>query len=96
MPITQETRCASYRAVMPKAAKRREIIMSILRGRTMTASEIAETLYLRGFVPYPERNYAAPRLTELQQAGKVEVVGKRFCAKTGRMIAIWAVKKKEG
>lgn len=60
----------------------------------MTASEIAEALYRLGYTPYPERNYAAPRLTELLEAGKVEVVGKRFCAKTGRMIALWAVKKR--
>ncbi len=52
--------------------KRRDMIMFKLKGRKMTARELA---YEMGFY---ERNATAPRLTELEQRGQVIVVGKRI------------------
>ena len=89
MSITQETRRESYDAVKPTSQQRRVIILEILGDREMTANEIAETLYSKGITPFYERNFAAPRLTELKAEGRVEVVGKRLCGKTGRKIAVW-------
>ena len=37
----------------------------------------------------PDRNFVAPRLTELKEAGKVRVIGKRACIMSGKMIAVW-------
>ncbi len=88
--ITDETRRESYDTVKPTAGKRRQIILDVLGDREMTANEIAEELYKQGITPFYERNFAAPRLTELKQEGKVKTVGKRYCEKTGRMIAVWA------
>jgi len=89
MNITEETRRESYHAIQPAAQRRREIILEVLSDKEMTATEIAEMLYARGDTPYYERNFAAPRLTELKNDGKVKTVGKRFCEKTRRMVAVW-------
>ena len=89
MTITQETQRESYESVKPTIMRRRVVILEILGNREMTANEIAELLYIRGVTPFYERNFAAPRLTELKAAGKVEVVGKRFSCKTGRKISVW-------
>lgn len=93
MSITEETRRESYESVKPNAQRRRQIILEILGERKMTATEIAEVLYQKGITPYYERNFAAPRLTELKEEGKVITVGKKYCDKTGRMIAVWAKAK---
>ena len=89
MSITQETRRESYAAVKPTVMCRRAVILDILGSREMTANEIAELLYIRGVTPFYERNFAAPRLTELNAEGKVTTVGKRFSGKTGRNSAVW-------
>ena len=90
MSITNETRRESYASVKPDTKRHRQVILEILGGREMTANEIAEELYKKGVTPYYERNFAAPRLTELKSEGKVKTVGKKYCGKTGRMIAVWA------
>jgi signal recognition particle subunit SEC65 len=90
MGITDETRRDSYNTVKPTTGKRRLIILDVLGDREMTANEIAEELYTQGITPFYERNFAAPRLTELKKEGKVITVGKRYYDKTGRMIAVWA------
>lgn len=90
MSITEETRRESYETVKPSTSKRRQMILDILGNGEMTANEIAEALHEKGITPFYERNFAAPRLTELKADGKVKVVGKKYCAKTGRMAALWA------
>jgi hypothetical protein len=61
----------------------------------MTAREIAGELHRRGITATDERNFSAPRLTELRDAGKVAVIGKKLCDHTGRNVAVWAVRKGE-
>ena len=91
MTITVETRRESFHAVKPVIGQRRKIILEILHGRQMTANEIAQELFNMGITPFYERNFAAPRLTELKAEGKVKAIGKRYCEKTGRTIAVWAI-----
>lgn len=88
--VTSETRRESYDAIKPTAQSRRAAILEVLGDKEMTATEIAEALCAKGITPYGERNYAAPRLTELKIEGKVKTVGKRYCEKTSRRIAVWA------
>ena len=95
MSITKETRRESYNIIKPTANRRRKAILEILGDRRMTANEIAEELHQKGITPFYERNFAAPRLTELKAEGKVKTVGKKFCEKTGRTAAIWAQVIKE-
>ena len=95
MNIPKETRRESYNAVMQDAAARRRVILEILTEHSggMTAREVAAELHRRGITMSIERNFAAPRLTELKEAGKTEASGKKICDYTGRSVTIWAAKK---
>lgn len=89
MDIPRQTRRESYEA-MDRETRKREIL-AVLDGREMTAREIAEKL---GF---HERNAAAPRLTELRKAGRVEPCGIRIDGTTGRSVTVWrTVERREG
>jgi predicted HTH transcriptional regulator len=93
MDIPQETRRESYEAVKPDATARRRVILEILAEKgSMTAREVSGELHRRGITPTDERNYAAPRLTELYKAGKITTTGKKPCPQTGRNVAVWAVR----
>ena len=94
MDIPKDTRRESHAAIKSNKAARQDAILAILREcGDMTAQEVAAELYRRGLALSDERNYAAPRLTELYQAGKVRPVGKKPCAKTGRNVTLWSVRK---
>lgn len=79
--IPRQTRRESYEA-MDRETRKKEIL-AVLDGREMTAREIAKKL---GF---HERNAAAPRLTELRKAGRVEPCGIRIDKTTGRPVTVW-------
>jgi repressor of nif and glnA expression len=82
---TFETRRESNESI--DREKRYEQILNILKGKTMTAKEVAVEMNRRGFVPTSERNFAAPRLTELVKRGMVNVVGKKTCEYTSKKVA---------
>lgn len=82
---TFETRRESNESI--DCEKRYEQILNILKGKTMTAKEVAVEMNRRGFVPTSERNFAAPRLTELVKRGMVNVVGKKTCEYTSKKVA---------
>jgi len=91
--IPQETRRESYAAVTQDTAARRRVILEMLTEHGgMTAREIAVELQKRGITPTDERNYAAPRLSELLEAGKIEAVDTKICDHSGRSVAVWAAK----
>ena len=79
--IPRQTRRASHEAMNKETRKKR--ILECLEVREMTAREIAWKL---GF---HERNAAAPRLTELRKAGRVEPCGIRIDDTTGRPVTVW-------
>ena len=88
MSITTETRRESYEALDAATVNRH--ITGILEGSEgMTAREIAEEMYNRHYIPYPVRQAAAPRLTELERVGVVEVTGKKLDEWTGRKVAVY-------
>ena len=72
--ITKETRRESYDAILPKVKKRSRLILETLGDRQMTASEITEELVAAGKIPYFNRNYVAPRLTELKDMGNGQLI----------------------
>ena len=59
----------------------------------MTAKEIAVEMFELGMIASTERNYTAPRLTELEKMGYVEVIGKKKCEWTGKMVAVYRRKQ---
>ena len=91
---TKETRRESYAAILPKVNKRSDLILATLGDREMTVSEIAEELVKAGIVPYFNRNYVAPRLTEMKELGIVETCGRRKATRSNATEAVWRRVKK--
>lgn len=87
------TRRESYDAILPKVKKRSRLILETLGDRQMTASEITEELVAAGKIPYFNRNYVAPRLTELKGIGVLETVGRRKATRSDATEAVWARKE---
>lgn len=92
-PITKETRKASYEAVLPKVNERCRLILETLGTRSMTVSEITDELVAAGTLPYFNRNYVAPRLTELKDMGVVETCGRRKSTRSPATEAVWRRKE---
>ena len=91
MSIPKDTRRESYNAVLPTVKQRQSLILAILKERgPMTAQEVACELHRRGHTPTNERNFAAPRITELKETGAIEATGKRICSTSGRRVTVWA------
>ena len=86
---TKETRRASYDAVLPKVKDRARLILQTLGDREMTVSEITDELLASGAIPYYNRNYVAPRLTELKDMGVVETCGRRKSTRSPATEAVW-------
>ena len=86
--VTYETRGESYENV-DKKKRYKQIIEVLTGGKEMTAKEIAVEMCNRGYIPTSERNFTAPRLTELSHRGIVEPVGKQKCEYTGKTVAVY-------
>lgn len=85
--ITRETRKASHE----KTDKRKlyELVLETLGDSELTAREIAVEMHEHGVLPFPERAIIQPRITELVEAGKLEVTGKRLDYVTDRKVAVY-------
>lgn len=82
-----DTRKESYDAVDKN--KRYMQIREILHRNELTAKEVAVEMYKKGYVPTPERNYSAPRLTEMCINGEVEIIGKKKCNYSGKKVSVY-------
>ena len=89
---TAETRQMSFDDIQDKTKIRYIQILNRL-DRPKTAKELAVELFDLGLIPSTERNYTAPRLTELAKMGFVKVVGKKKCEWTGKQVAVYKVNK---
>lgn len=87
--ITKETRAESLNEL--DRAKRYEEIRYALKNEIngLTARELANKLGSK------ERNYTAPRLTELARKGEIKVISKRYDKKTKRNVAVYALNDKK-
>lgn len=65
----------------------RDMVLDLIRGRDMTANEIAATLSDRG--QQVSRSDVGPILTKAQAAGLIRNAGKRECSVTGRSAIAW-------
>lgn len=86
--VTRQTRSDSYNEIQTKKRVRYEQILNCLN-KPKTAKEIAVELHDDGIIPSSERNYTAPRLTELEDRDIVRVIGKKKCKWTGKMVAVY-------
>ena len=91
--IAIRDRRRAYDKVKPKRANRKDIILDVLLSGDpagMTADEIGERLVSEGKISVNSPNYTRPRLTELRDEGKVEIVSKRP-GNSGCDVAVWKV-----
>ena len=86
--ITQTTRQMSFDDIQDKSKIRYIQILNRL-DKPKTAKELAVELFELGFIPSTERNYTAPRLTELERMGMVEAIDKKKCEYTGKTVAVY-------
>ena len=86
--ITQQTRQMSFNDIQEKQPVRYELILEHL-DRPKTAKELAVELFDLGLTYSDERNMVAPRLTELENRNIVQVIGKKKCKYTGKMVAVY-------
>lgn len=87
--ITNETRAESLNEL--DKTKRYEEIRYALKNEIngLTARELAKKLGSE------ERNYVAPRLTELTRKNEIKVISKRYDKKTKRNVAVYALNDKK-
>ena len=88
---TLETRGESYETV-DKQARYKQIIECLTEQPEQTAKEIAVMMQEKGYVPTSERNFTAPRISELMKKGKVEPIGKKICRWTGKKVSVYALR----
>ena len=81
--ISKECRLEAWLNCEPQ--KRCRDILEAMGDEEMTAREIADKL------KFSELNAVRPRLCEMVQAGKVEVIGKKKDYKTGRTVSVYKV-----
>lgn len=70
-----------------------QIIECLKEKPKQTAKELAVMMVEKGFIPFSDRNFTAPRLTEMSQRGKVEAVGKTKCKYTGKMVSVYDLRE---
>lgn len=92
MKITEETRREANETT--DKTKRYGEIKSILGEHKdgLTAKEVAVQMYKKKLIPTSERNFSAPRLTELCEKGEVETFGKKKCEYTNKTVAIYRLR----
>lgn len=88
MKITSQTRQMSFNDIQDKTKIRYIQILNRL-DKPKTAKELAVELFELSFIPSTERNYTAPRLTELEKTGYVKAIGKKKCKYTGKAVAVY-------
>lgn len=89
---TFDTRSEAHETV--DKTKRYKQIIDILKDNKegLSAKQVAVEMCKRGYIPTTERNYAAPRLTELSQKGVVEPIGKTKCYYTGKTVSVFKLR----
>ena len=89
---TLETRSEAHDRVDKKKRYSQIVECLIDAGSPLTAKECAVIMMKKGFIPTSERNFTAPRLTEMSEQGIVEPIGKKICTYTGRKVAVYALR----
>lgn len=85
-----ETRAFANESV-PKCDRYIQVI-ECLKEHPMTAKEVSVRMREKGCIPTAERNFAAPRLTELMNMGVVEPIGKKKCTYCHKMVTVYALR----
>ena len=89
---TLETRSEAEEKV-DKKKRYSQILECLKENGNMTAKECAVIMMQKGYIPTSERNFTAPRLTEMSKTGIVEPIGKKVCKYTGKTVAVYAMRE---
>lgn len=92
--MTKETRAEAHDTV-DKKKRYSQILECLEECGALTAKECAVIMMQKGYTPTSERNFVAPRLTELETEKIVKVVNKKTCTYTGRKVAVYALRGKK-
>lgn len=91
--ITYTTRAIANEEV-PRKVRYSQIIEILKKSdHPMTAKAIAMEMFRKGLIPTDERNFTAPRLTELSQKGVVEPVDKVYCDYSGKLVSRYRLRE---
>lgn len=91
--ITFTTRAIANEEV-PRKVRYSQIIAILRKSpHPMTAKEIAIKMFEKGLIATDERNFTAPRLTELSQRGVVEPVDKVYCEYSGKLVSRYKLRE---
>ena len=89
---TLETRSEAETKV-DKQKRYSQIMECLKECGNLTAKECAVIMMQKGYIPTSERNFTAPRLTEMSKSGRVEPIGKKVCSYTGKTVAVYAIRE---
>ena len=95
---TLETRAEAHEKVN-KRIRYNQIIECLTEAQTkmhlkgLTAKECAVLMMQKGYTPTSERNFTAPRLTEMTKEGIVEPIGKQYCTYTGKKVCVYSLRE---
>ncbi len=88
--VTEQTRREAHEKIKPKIPPRQSMVLALfLSGGEYTVDEAVDKLWKGGLIAYPDRNFVAPRITELLHKHKLEVAGKKKSPRSTRQVAIF-------
>lgn len=87
-----ETRAEANDSV-DRQKRNSQILGCLTEKPRQTAKEIAVMMYEKGLIPSSERNFTAPRLSEMSRDGRVEPVGRTRCKYTGKSVTVYALRE---
>ena len=90
-----ETRSEAHEKV-DKKKRYSQIVECLLENGDLTAKECANIMMMKGYIPTSERNFTAPRMTEMCATGLIDQVGRKKCAWTGKNVTVYGLRIKEG
>lgn len=91
--LVEWTTRAEANETVDRAKREMQIIECLKQKPKQTARELALMMCQKGYVPYAERNFTAPRLTEMAHRGIVEAVGSKRCQWTGKNVAVYDLRE---
>lgn len=89
---TLETRHDSNESVDKQQRYKQILEIMIDNKEPMSAKEIAVEMHKRGYTPTSERNFSSPRITELLRNGTLDVIGKKKCEYSNKMVSVFQLR----
>jgi hypothetical protein len=95
--VTEETRRESYQKSLPDIGAKQQVVYDVLKmNNNITARRLATIMYHMSLIPSKDDlNAVRPRLTELCQAGLVEVIRKEYDYTSKRMVSVFKIREEK-